>query len=85
MSETARRIRILCEIEMAGSMLPEDLASLYRTTDVVSVRLRRLVALHQLQYVNGVYSISGRTLYWAGKAILCWRTVLGFERKRVGP
>jgi len=85
MSETARRIRILCEIEQSGSVSPEELTSLYRTTDVVSVRLRRLVSLNQLHEEDGVYSIKGRTLYWAGMAILFWRTVLGLDRTRDKP
>lgn len=82
MSETARRIRILCEIETAGSVSIAELTALYKTTDVVTIRLSRLVALHQLREEGGYYSIRGRTLYWAGWAILLWRRILGLERKQ---
>jgi hypothetical protein len=79
MSETARRIRILCVIETAGSVSPGELTALYKTTDVVTIRLGRLVALHQLHEEGGYYSVRGRTLYWAGRAILLWRRILGLE------
>lgn len=79
MSETARRIRILYEIYEAGSISSERMTALYKTTDVISIRLERLVAMRQLTYDGGYYAISGRTLLWAGHLIFFWRRLLGLD------
>ena len=84
MSETARRIKILAVVHEAGRISQRDLESFYKTTDVVEARLERLVALGQLRYEAGRYSISGRTLVWAGYAVLCWRRLLGMDKDGTG-
>lgn len=84
MSETARRIKIITEIHRGGSISEQDLMAKYRTTDVITTRLDRLVALNQLNYEDGYYSLKGRTLYWAGTAIFFWRRLLGMGNDEVG-
>ena len=76
MSETARRIRILCEIGRAGSLTEEKLAALYKTSDIIDVRLTRLIETGQLDLTNGRYSIKGRLLVIAGHSVLFWRKLL---------
>jgi hypothetical protein len=80
MSETARRIRILYEIDRAGSISEAELTALYKTTDIISIRMQRLIALNQMKCENGYYSVEGKTLYWAGLVILLWRKILGMEK-----
>jgi hypothetical protein len=82
MSETARRIRILCELERAGSLSTRDMTALYKTTDIIRFRLDRLVAMRQLKCEAGWYSIDGKVLYWTGIAITLWRRVLGLDEGR---
>lgn len=84
MSETARRIKLLTVVHRAGRMAERDLESMYKTTDVVEARLERLVALGQLRFHDGSYSISGRTLVCAGYMVLFWRKLLGFEKDGTG-
>jgi hypothetical protein len=79
MSETARRIRILYEIHQAGTLSAETMTSLYKTTGIVTSRLQRLVAMGQLKYDAGYYSIDGRTLYIAGLVVVFFRKLLGLD------
>lgn len=81
MSETARRIRILAEINRAGSLPLSSILALYTTSGIVSARLRRLVALGKLSASGDGYRVSGRLLYWAAIGIRLWRSVIGFEKK----
>lgn len=76
MSETARRIRILCEIGRAGSLSKEELAKLYKSSDMIDVRLERLLNTGQLNYVDGAYAIKGKILSLAGHSVLFWRKLL---------
>ncbi len=78
MSETARRIRILRTIHRAGTLAPADLEALYRTPDIVRIRLERLVALGQIRAVDGRWVLAKRTLYLAARAVFWWRAMLGF-------
>ncbi len=78
MSETARRIRLLYEIYHSGSLTAETINRLYRTSDVIHLRLKRLVDLKQLVFRGGYYTINDRTLYRAARIVFFWRRVLGF-------
>jgi hypothetical protein len=79
-SETARRVRILYEIYRSGYLTLGDIIGLYKTVDVISLRLERLMAMNQLKAVDGYYELSGRTLYYVALAISLWRSMLGFEK-----
>jgi hypothetical protein len=76
-SETARRIRILYEIYKTGSLPSKDIATLYNPSDVIYIRLKRLVAMRQLKYKNGYYFIDKKLLYRAALLISFWRNILG--------
>lgn len=80
MSETARRIRILHEIYKAGSLSSKDIMDLYRTSDIIDVRLKRLAAAKQLKYIDGYYYIHKKMLYFAALFIALWRNILGFTK-----
>lgn len=80
LSETARRIRILHEIYKAGSLSQKDIIDLYKLSDIINIRLKRLVEMKQLSCENGYYSIDGKILYWPAFFISLWRNILGFER-----
>ncbi len=84
MSETARRIRIMYEIYMTGSLPAQRVTALYGTGDMIDRRLKRLVAMKQLKYNDGKYSIDGRILYIAAIMVTMWRRVLGFNDRDIG-
>lgn len=79
-SETARRIRLLHEIDLAGGVTADKITELYRTEDILELRLQRLVQLGQLHYVNGRYLIKNNTLYVAARIMEEWQRLLGFRR-----
>jgi len=78
MSETSRRIRILHEIYAKGLLPVDNIPVLYKTSDVVHLRFKRLVEMGQLKYEGGLYSIDGRILYIAAVVVSSWRTLLRF-------
>lgn len=79
-SETARRIRLLHEIDTAGTFTARNVAALYSTGDIITLRLQRLVNLGQLKCRGSSYSLHGRTLYYAALVVEQWRRLLGFRR-----
>lgn len=81
MSETSRRIRILHEIYSRNRMPLEDITRLYKTSDVVHLRFKRLVELKQIKYDRGLYSIDGRILYFAAFIVSSWRSLLKFPNQ----
>ncbi len=80
MSETARRIRILYEIDKKGALSQGEIAAIYGTSDILDIRLERLLAARQLEYVDGRYRPHGRLLYFASLAVAVWRNILGFGK-----
>lgn len=79
-SETARRIRLLHEIDRGDGLTAEEIFRLYRTEDIVGLRLRRLVHLGQLDCVNGVYKIKSNILYAAACIMEKWQALLGLRQ-----
>lgn len=82
LSETARRIHILYEVYKAGSLSEKEITDMYKLSDIIGIRLKRLVEMKQLRYENGHYSIDGKILYRAASFISLWRKALGFEKSR---
>lgn len=82
MSETARRIRIINEIHRAGAMRYEQLTAMYRSRDIIELRLNRLVAMKELRLHDGCYAMNGRLLYLAALFISRWRRLIGFSEMR---
>lgn len=80
MSETARRIRILYEIDKKGALSQAEIAAIYGTSDILDIRLERLLAARQLEYADGRYRLHGRLLYFASVAVAVWRDILGFGK-----
>ncbi len=78
-SETARRVRLLYEIYRAGELSSEEISNLYKTSDIINLRLRRLVDMKQLSLQNGYYTINGRMLHYAAMIMLLWQKLLGFK------
>ncbi|MBI4680173.1 MAG: hypothetical protein HY753_02900 [Nitrospirae bacterium] len=83
MSETARRIRILYEIYKAAALSTHQILELYNTSAIITLRLKRLTETGQLSYIDGCYSIRGKTLYCAAAIVAFWRRMLGLEYKPV--
>jgi hypothetical protein len=76
-SETARRIKLLYEIDKAGSLSETKITDMYSTNDIVRLRLKRLVDTNQLRLRDGNYSIDNRLLYFAALIVAFWQRVLG--------
>jgi hypothetical protein len=81
MSETARRIRILRELHVAGSLTAEEISRLYSGASVLESRFDRLLATGQLQVRADRFVAAGRLLYIAACLVRAWRVVLGLERR----
>jgi hypothetical protein len=79
MSETARRIKILYEINRAGSLSKEAIPRNYGISEMLSVRLKRLIAMKQLRCKGNRYVLAGRILYFAAWIVLFWSRLLGFR------
>jgi hypothetical protein len=78
-SETARRIRILHEIQDHGTLTEPDIRKLYDGGDIINVRLHRLLELKQLSCKGGRYYLKGRQLYCSAVAIAFWRELCGIK------
>ncbi len=79
MSETARRIRILTEVYRRGVVRGDELDSLYDTSDMIDLRIERLLASGQIRDNRGRYVIQGRLLYIAARVLSIWALVLGMR------
>lgn len=79
MSETARRIRILREVYRAGSLTAERIVELYSASDVIDVRIQRLLQTRQIERRGERYVVIGRALYYVSLFVQAWRSLLGFE------
>lgn len=77
MSETARRIRILYEIYSNSSLTREDVISKYKTENMLSVRLERLISMRQLARRGDRYVLNQRLLYYVAKILVIWRQSIG--------
>lgn len=82
MSETARRIRILAELYLAGPLSGREISRLYSGEGLLEARLDRLVATRLLELRDGRYVRVARPFYAAAWVIRGWRAVLGFDRGR---
>lgn len=82
MSETARRIRILAEMYLAGSLTAGEISRQYSGSALVETRIDRLVVAHQLEMRGDRYMPAGRLLYIAARVTRGWRSVLGFDRDK---
>ena len=73
MSETARRVRILCEIDESGGLNSTELAGRYGAGDMIAVRLERLVAIGQLLRQGDRYVSKNSWLYYSALVVAEWR------------
>lgn len=80
MSETARRIRILYEIDRKGSLPESEIISMYGTDDILDIRLKRLIDTKQLVCIDGRYLLNSRLLYYTALLVAGWRRILGFQK-----
>ena len=78
MSLTARRIRILCELQRAGSMDRAQLAAVYAAEQVLEVRIARLLQTGQIEPAPKGYRLRRRLIYRAALAVDLWRRILGW-------
>lgn len=84
MSETARRIRILFEIiESKTPITIENILNKRNNSDLISVRIGRLLAMGQIDLQDGNYVLKGSFLYFVARVIELWGYVLGFESIKI--
>lgn len=83
MGETARRLHILYELKVHGSMTAAEIAARYGAGDMLSARLDRLLAMQQLEEKGGRYVLRKQFLCFASRMIVLWADVLGFRSEIV--
>jgi hypothetical protein len=78
MSETARRVRILLEVDAQGDIDETALHETYSDAEVVDKRLKRMVDMGSLELRADRYFVRGHTLHFAARVLDAWRLVLGY-------
>ena len=76
MSETARRIKILSEIAKTGQFNKEDLSKDYTAREIVLNRLKRLIALGELRFIEDKYYIGRGTFVLLARMVFSLRNIL---------
>jgi hypothetical protein len=79
MSETARRVRVLSEINSAGKLTTQEIITIYDMGDMFDVRINRLLSMKQIKQVGNSYVLKGRLLYYTAKIVSLWARILGFH------
>lgn len=80
MSETARRVRLVREIDRRKSMSEAELRVAYKDNEVVDARLERMTAMGHLRDKGGRYVVGSFVFHSAARILDLWRGVLGYER-----
>jgi len=80
MSETARRVRILLEVDAQGDIDENALRHAYSDAEVVDKRVKRMVEMGSLELRADRYVVRGHTLHFAARVLDTWRLVLGYRR-----
>lgn len=84
MSETARRIRILFEIIASErNFTIEDLVDKRKPSDLIGIRVERLMAMGQLSLQGDKYMLKGKFLYFVAKIVERWGDLLGFTPQKI--
>ena len=79
MGDTARRIRILYELTLAGRLKYNDLEDKYGVKNMLEVRLERLIAMNQVSKHQGHYILKSLVFYWIGVMVLKWGFFLKYN------
>lgn len=79
MSETARRVRILYDINSKGSLKKADIEKLYHKGDMVATRVERLLGLKQVKERGNAYVLDNRFLYYAALLLAFWSRLIGLS------
>lgn len=76
MSETARRIRILCELQAAGPMSEAAFVQKYEPHSQIPIRLERLAAMGQVDRSGERYVLKSRFLWAVAVVLMSFRKLL---------
>lgn len=79
MGETARRIRILYELNLAGRFRYDKLADKYGVKNMIDVRLERLIDMRQISKHKGNFVLESLLLYRIGMVVLNWGFFLKYN------
>lgn len=79
MSETARRFRILYELDKTGSISTTSSDATYGATSMLSARLDRLMAMRQIVRRGERYTLGNHSLYYVAKVVAAWGKLLRFQ------
>jgi hypothetical protein len=82
LSETARRIRLIRQIDLADGMKEAELRSAYSEDEVVDTRLERMAGMGHLVAQGGRYFVGSPTLLFAARVLDAWQVVLGYRKRR---
>lgn len=81
MSETARRIKVLLEIDKGNSVNITNLNNSYTADLMIKNRLVRLTELKQVRKDNDKYILANRVLWISSLINHSFRRILGYEKK----
>lgn len=79
MSETARRVRVLSEINSAGKLTTQEIMSIYDIGDMFDVRINRLLSMKQISQIGDRYVLRRHLLFYTAKIVSLWAHLLGFH------
>jgi hypothetical protein len=83
MGETARRVRLLCELNAAAQPLTyQEILSRYGAREVLDRRIGRLISARQIRCVDGICTVADRSVYVMARVIQIAHWIL-FRRTRV--
>ncbi len=83
MGETARRLHILYELKMRGTLSKEKLALDYGANDIIVARLNRLIRSGQLRLKGNRYQLNKTFLCAVSRLLLIWAQLIGFRSDKL--
>ena len=79
MGETARRIKILHELRLAGCLKYTDLKNRYGIKNIIDARIERLVAMKQISEHRGYFFLKSNLFYQISIIVLRWGFLLKYN------
>lgn len=84
MGETSRRIRVLSEICASKQLKASEISSVYGATEILDLRLERLLSMNQIKRSDDRYLLDNKLLYYAARVVEAWGRLLGFPSLLAG-
>jgi hypothetical protein len=76
-TDTSMHSKLLTTIYMLGPISHDNLLKLYNRTEIFKARIPRMLALDQIQVIDGKYVLTGRFVLFGAKLLALFRLLLG--------